>query len=289
MDLFNDPFEEDLDPVEEIEMTEASMHALLEQLDDTDPNARAEAIQNLWNHIDVEVMERLYDLAQNDPDQTVRGKALSGLGRYVYEAAILDFEWDDPYRDDWFTEQDYQRIYDLLTGIYTDESKSLEERRYAVEGLSFLYDDPIPEFIEELYARPEKEAKMSAIFSMGRNGSKRWLDILGREIWSRDKDIRIEAIDAVAEMNADGFGKDLWRMTYDHDKDVMMAAIWALGQTGWEEAFERLDELTLHSDPEIGQLADAALEEWMMFSQLGEGGGPLIEDEDLNDETEWSL
>ncbi|MBN1579196.1 MAG: HEAT repeat domain-containing protein [Anaerolineae bacterium] len=289
MDLFDDTFENELDPDIEMEMTEASMHTWLARLDDTDPETRVTAIQNLWNHVDAEVMERLYDLAQNDPDQTVRGKALSGLGRYIYEAVILDFEWDDPYLDDWYTEQDYQRIYTLLTGVYTDESKSLEERRYAVEGLSFLYDDPIPGFIEELYVRPEKEAKISALFAMGRNGSKRWLDILGREIWSRDKEIRIEAIDAVAEMNADSFGKDLWRMTYDHDQDVVMAAIWALGQTGWEEAFERLDELTLHPDPDISQLADVALEEWMMFSQLSDDAGLLAEDEDLNDETEWSL
>jgi HEAT repeat protein len=287
-DLSDNLFEDELDIASQMELDLASMHSTLERLDDQDPKVRTEAVQSLWNHVDAEVMAKLYGLAQNDPDQTVRCKALSGLGRYIYETVILDFEWDDPYCDDWYTEDDFRRLYALLTNVYTDENKSLDERRFAVEALSFLYDEPIPTFIAELYARPEKKAKISALFAMGRNGTSRWLEILEREIWSRDKEIRIEAIDAVAEMNADVLGKDLWRMTYDHDKDVQMAAIWALGQTGWEEAFDRLDELTLNADPGISQLADAALEEWMMFSQLNDSLD-LPEAEDLDDEAGWVL
>jgi HEAT repeat protein len=213
-------------------------------------------------------MERLIDLAQHDPEPGVRCKAISGLGRYVYEGDITDFEWQDPYIDDWLSKADFERVCDLLKRIYHDAQHPLDERRYAVEALSFLAGDEIERMIGELYACPDKPARVSALFAMGRNGSERWLDILGQEIDNPDKDVQIEAIDAAGEMNAEPLGKDLWRLTYAEDKDVMLSAIWALGQTGWEGAFERLDELTFDRDPEIREVADAAMEEWMLFNHL---------------------
>ncbi len=69
-------------------------------------------------------------------------------------------------------------------------------------------------------------------------------------------------------MSADSMGKDLLRLTYADDQDVMLSAVWALGQTGWEEAFDRLDELALDPDPEIRELADEALDEWLFFNGL---------------------
>ena len=48
----------------------------------------------------------------------------------------------------------------------------------------------------------------------------------------------------------------------------MLAALWALGQTGWDSAFDRLDELTLHEDPEIADAADEAMEEWLFYNEL---------------------
>ncbi len=261
---------------------------LLARLDDERPQVRADAVSSLWDYVEPEAMERLLDLAQHDPAPAVRCKAISGLGRYMWEAAIIDFDWDDPYRDDWYTAKDYERLYNFLYNVYANEQNTLDERRYAVEALSFLYDEPVPTLIRELYARPEKEAKISALFSMGRHGTTRWLDILEREIWSRDKEIRIEALEAAAEMHADALGKDLWRMTYDHDKKVMMAATWALGQTGWEEGFDRLDELTMHHDPKISELADAALEEWLLFNQINSEEELELDELDDN-ESDWML
>lgn len=264
---------------------------LMERLDEPDPQVRVEAIKELWEHVDPQVMERLFELAENDQDERVRCRAISGLGRYVWECEVSDPNLTDLDEDDEFTPADLDRLRKFLFGIYRDESRSLNERRFAIEALSFLHEPAVDQAIMALYERPEKEARLSALFSMGRNGSEQWESILAREIWSEDKEIRIEAINAIGEMRADSFGKDLWRLTYDPDRDVMMAAIFSLGQTGWEDAFDRLDELTLDPDPEIRQVADAALEEWMIFSQIdGE-----LEDEDwdeeeadeLDEESDW--
>ncbi|MBN1936278.1 MAG: HEAT repeat domain-containing protein [Anaerolineae bacterium] len=258
---------------------------LMEQLNEQDPETRIQAVSALWDHVEPEAMERLFDMAQNDPDERVRCKAISGLGRYIWECTVIDFDFPDPYQDDDLTQEDLDRLRSFLLGLYRDEGRSLDERRYAVEALSFLPENVVIDLIQALYQRPEKQAKISALFSMGRSGIERWEKILAREIWSEDKEIRIEAIDAVGEMRVDSLGKDLWRLTYDPDRDVMMAALFSLGQTGWEEAFERLDELTLHPDPEVRQVADAALEEWMLFSQMGadlENG-----DEEQDEDADW--
>ena len=124
------------------------------RLDDPDPQVRIAAIEDLWDCPDVPVMERLLDLAQHDPQLAVRCKAISGLGIYVYEGNIADFEWDDPYAQDWLEEADFERVCDFLFGICDDDQRSLDERRYAVEALSFLNDDRVKTLIEELYARP---------------------------------------------------------------------------------------------------------------------------------------
>ena len=52
-------------------------------------------------------------------------------------------------------------------------------------------------------------------------------------------------------------------MTYSDDRDVTLEAIWSLGQTGWEEAFDRLDDLvSFGEDEEIQHVAEVALDEW---------------------------
>jgi hypothetical protein len=91
---------------------------------------------------------------------------------------------------------------------------------------------------------------------------------VGRELYSDDPDVQLEAIAAAGEMSADSLGKDLLRLTYADDQDVVLSALWSLGQTGWEGAFDRLDEFSLHPDPEVREIADEAMDEWLFFNGL---------------------
>ena len=104
---------------------------------------------------------------------------------------------------------------------------------------------------------------------MGNDGSARWLEIISRELYNSDKDLQIDAIEAAGEMSAESLGRDLLRLTYADDRDVMSSALWALGQSGWSGAFDRLDEFSLDPDPEIREIADDAMDEWLFFSGLG--------------------
>ena len=271
---------------------------LRKYIDDEDTEVRTLAIESLWDYPDPSLVDVLMDKAEHDPEPDVRCKAISTLGRFIYEGemADYDFDWGDMeelMRSDELPQADFLRVRQFLIDLYRDPSRSLDERRYAVEALGFHTNDEVFSIIEEAYAHPDVNMKMSAIFAMGRSGNVRWTDTILRELGNPQKELQLEAIRAAGEIGLDEAGKDLWRLTYSEDRDVKQEAIWALGQTGWEGAFERLDELTIMGeDEEIREIAEEALEEWTLFSGLMNDMFPEDEaleefmDEDFEDEFE---
>lgn len=257
----------------------------IQHLDDKDPQVRATAIEGLWYHADPSLIERLIEMAEQDPSPAVRAAAISGLGIYVYEGEMADYEFDwgpmtEIMREDELPEEDFLRVRDYLLGVYEDEARTTDERRFALEALSFLGDREVANLIEEAYHRPEREMKLSALFAMGRSGMVRWTDILAKELYSAERDIQREAIRAVGEIGLTELGKDVWRLTFSEDREIMLEAIEALGQTGWEGAFERLEDLTLDPDEEVAEVASEALDEWLWISEMLRQGDELDPDFD---------
>jgi HEAT repeat protein len=260
----------------------------LQFLDDPDPEVRITALRGLWYAPDPDLIDRLMEMADQDPSPKVRAEAVSALGIYIYQGELADYGFDwgpmtEILREDELPEADFVRVKDYLLGVYADEGRPLDERRFAIEALGFLSDPQVADLVEEAYQRPEREMKISALYAMGRSGLVRWTDILARELYNAERDIQLEAIRAVGEIGLAELGKDLWRLTYTEDQEIMLEAIEALGQSGWEQAFERLDELTLHSDPEIAEVAKEALDEWLLMSEIAREAEEL--DEDWDDET----
>jgi HEAT repeat protein len=257
----------------------------VEFLDDEDPMVRAAAVRGLWFASDPVFVDRLLDIATNDPSVAVRAQAIGSLGIYMYEGLMAfdeDEELFDEFPDeDQITEAQFQQVRDFLLAVYDDEDRTIEERGNAIGSLAFLFDPMIADLIEDAYNCSEKEMKISAIFAMGRNGLTRWNTILAQELYNADPDIRIEAIRAVGEIGPPELGKDLLRLTFSDDDDTRLEAIEALGQSGWEGAFERLEELTLDLDPEVAEVAQEALEEWLMWREVLEETDELDADEDL--------
>jgi HEAT repeat protein len=254
----------------------------LRQLQDSDPDVRIEAIEALSDCEEDTAIGCLIEQAQTDTNSDVRCTALLALGQFIYLGTISDYETEHPELFEEIPQQAYERTRRFLFSVCHDEERSLDERRCAVEALSFDGGDDILEAIAELYARPEKAAKLSALRAMGRSGTARWLQVLGRELYSDDPDIQLEAIEAAGEMSADSLGRDLLRLTYSDDQDVMLSALWSLGQTGWEGAFDRLDEFTLHPDAAVREIADDAMDEWLFFNGLTSDSIPDEEDEFLD-------
>lgn len=247
---------------------------LLENLQDPSPRVRALAAREIADYTLTIAVDRLLETAEQDPDAQVRCAAIRGLGNYMYLGSLSDYDLrtdEEPgCVEDCLTDGDFQRVYDFLVDIAGEERCSLDERRYAIESLSFAGDETAEALIAELYARPEKEAKISAFVAMGITGAERWVEILRQELSNPDPDLQVEAVHAAGDLGLDNLGKDLWELTYAEDHEIVLAAIWALGQTGWDGAFERLDELTLHANPEISDCADEAMEEWLFYNGLSQ-------------------
>jgi HEAT repeat protein len=245
---------------------------LKDYLDDPEAEVRRLAIQGLWDYPDPEFMSLLLAAAKQDPDDQVRCQAIVTLGRYIYEGEMANYDFDfepvdETLRLNELSKEDFLEIKKFLLGIYRDENRSLDERRYAVEALSFCHDEEVLAIIEQAYTDANPKMKVSAIFGMGRNGNERWTEAILKDLYNPTPELQREAIRAAGEIGLTEAGKDLWRLTYSEDRETQLEAIWALGQSGWEGAFERLDELSLLStDPEIQETAEAALEEWYIYS-----------------------
>lgn len=242
----------------------------------TDPevNIRKDAIDLLWDDPNSENMHLLLNLAQNDPVPEARQKAIIGLGRYIYEG--MEFSFNESFSElvlpeeeileDSITKEEYFQVKRYLLDLYHDFEKPISERRYALESLGFAIEEDVLEIIREAYNSEEKLLKLSAVFAMGRNGLLCWKNILMTEIDSRDRAIQQEAISAVGAMGLGEAGTKLLDLTYSPNPDIAKTAIWALAQTGWQGAYERLDELSRISNREIRELAESALEEWQSLN-----------------------
>jgi len=265
---------------------------LQDHLDDPEPEIRMLAIEGLWDYPNSEFIPPLFAAAENDPDDQVRCRAIITLGRYIYEGEMGDYDFDFGLMDeivrlDELPKEDFLKVKAFLLTVYRDENRTLDERRFAVEALSFLNDEEVFATIEEAYAHPDPKMKLSAIFGMGRSANVRWTEVILKELYNPDLELQREAIRAAGESAITDAGKDLWRLTYSEDRDTQLEAIWALGQSGWEGAFDRLDELSLYSvDPEIQETAEAALEEWYIYS--GAMTGEMLDENafDLDDDLE---
>jgi HEAT repeat protein len=60
-------------------------------LSDPDPELRALAIDGLWyEDQDLQLMRRFFELFEKDPSVEVRARAAIGLGRYLFNACIME-------------------------------------------------------------------------------------------------------------------------------------------------------------------------------------------------------
>jgi HEAT repeat protein len=171
------------------------------------------------------------------------------------------------------TREDVLRIYEALLALYHDPGRTPEDRRGAVETLSLFSNETVEAAIDALYRQPERAAKVSALVSMGRNGASRWLPIIRKELYHPDRELQILAVRVAGEFGEDALGQELLHLTYAEDRGLMLAALWSLGQTGWKGAYDRLDECTMDTDPEISQAADEAMDEWLFYNRLESDAG----------------
>lgn len=241
-------------------------------LSDPDAQVRAEAVERLTECSPQAAIARLIELASRDPEPVVRCASLMGLGELLYAcgASAYDPETDQDavMQCEELPPEDVRRAFQFLLGVYPDPERTLAERRTAVEAVSCFSNARVEEAIADLYRQADKESRISALVAMGRNGDSRWVETMRYNLYHEDHEVQLMAVLAAGELGHEELGKDLLHLTYAEDRELMMAALWSLGQTTWEGAFDRLDECTLHPDPEVAEVADDALDEWLLFAGL---------------------
>lgn len=222
-----------------------------------DPEIRKAAVGAMWFYPEEEYIETILRLCKTDPDDEVRGKAASVLGRYIYEGWIL--EEFDPHLMRYLIEE--------LLRIAEDVHESITVRRFSMESLGFVYDDPrVLNLIENAYFSPEEDMRLSAIFAMGRNGNERWISYLLDSLHDPNKNLRLEAICACGEAQIQESFSELKALCFESDKEVRLEAIWALGKLGIQPALQTLCLCTQDKDEDIRTMAQEAIEELSLAS-----------------------
>lgn len=270
-----------------------------ELMGDSDPQVRAEAVTCLWDYPDAKWIEPLTAKARTDANLDVRTRAISALGRYVYEGAehYFDGEYQPDETDEKdmeFSESDFHRVMEFLFNLAHDDDLSVEERRYAIEALAFLEDPETESLIDWAYSQTDTRYKVSALFAMGRNGNLRWSEIVMAELHSANRDVQFEAVRAAGELGLHEATDDLIRLARGRgiNKSLRLRAIYSLGEAGDERAYPVLEELMRAKDRDVREAAREAAEEWLMMTavedmEAGDEIGDLDLEEDLYGKDIW--
>jgi HEAT repeat protein len=247
-------------------------------LSDPAPEVRILAIQGLWDYPAPELIDPLIDIAQRDPDQQVRIRAITTLGRYVYEGEMADYDYDwgeleAIIREDELPEESYRRVVAFLLDIARDPSAPLDARRFSIEALGFSTQPDVVDLVEQVYHEPHVEMKASALFAMGRSGLARWERYVLAELDSPAPQVQLDAVRAAGELFLDEAAPALLTLARSAtDQNLRHEAIWALGHMTAFEVWQFLDDITQDpmEDEETRLLAEAALDEFEMLQEMTE-------------------
>lgn len=238
---------------------------LLQLVKDEDPQIRERAAAPFWDLADPTYMDLLLEMAESDPVVAVRAAAISALGRYVYEGFVMEE----------LNEADFDRVRTVLLQFYNNPAEDLSVRRSSLEALGFITEEEMEEIIREAYQSPEPLMRLTAVFAMGRSGTRTWDDILAAEMKNPDPAMRFEAVRSAGETFMSRAAETLEQLTRDPDREVRIAAIDALGKAGRPHSRTILRSLLNSPDEDIRDAASDALDELDMF-----------ESEQLSDETD---
>ncbi|MCL5959319.1 MAG: HEAT repeat domain-containing protein [Chloroflexi bacterium] len=219
-------------------------------LEDPDEEVRAEAIAGLWEDDSAETGLVLVKKLQSDSSAKVRAAAAAALGTFTYLAEMGKLN-----------PRVSKTIRDALVSAIYDETEAIEVRRRAVEGISYLNEEPVSSLIQWAYRHPDPKMRASAVFAMGRNCDMKWLPVIQDEMSSSSAEMRYEAARACGELESKECAPQLVALTRDADREVQIAAIISLGQVGGKLAKQALQKILEGGDETLQEIAEQSLEE----------------------------
>lgn len=269
----------------------------LSNLDEDDRSSLAERWHDLSPERRAMVLERLTELAEDNPeldfdavfltalgddDPTLRRLAIDGLWEHEDRgliAPLIDLLLRDPsaevrasaalalgrfvllgeFGD--LRPSDFVRVTDALRAVVTDVTEPPEVRGRALESVGGCSQIWARDLIEEAYASGEERMVASALHAMGRSADTYWLGTLIQELESGDPSLRFEAATALGALEDEEAVPALADRLDDEDWEVALAAIQALGEIGGGDAVAALRSRLEDDDERVRDAVAEALEQ----------------------------
>lgn len=135
-------------------------------------------------------------------------------------------------------------------------------RGKALRTLAAMRDEDVPDIIDSMFDEAIEAPALMAdvLLAMGESGDRSWLPTIEDAFYSNDPNVRISAVFAFGNIAGDDDTHSLSEPFDDHVLEVQMATIQALEQIGTTQAREMLSLAVSSSEPEVQELAKAALD-----------------------------
>ncbi|MBM3148401.1 MAG: phycocyanin alpha phycocyanobilin lyase [Chloroflexi bacterium] len=222
-------------------------------LGDPDEQIRRQAVIGLEIEEDEAVIAPLTKVLKEDRSASVRAAAATSLSNFslLAELGKLATVHTD-------------KIYSTLLQVLDNQAENTEVKRQALEAIAPLSKPRVKELIEHAYHSKDLKLKASAIYAMGRNCDRAWLEPLLSELSNSKPEMRYNAAAALGELGAEEAVPQLSKLTTDEDVEVQEAAIKAIGEIGGDQAKKILKRLTKTQNVRICEAATAALKELLL-------------------------
>ena len=222
----------------------------LTALTDDDGEVRRLGIEGLWEHEHRDLIPRLVELMERDPEPEVRAAAATALGRYVLLGEFGDLR-----------PRDHVAVTDALRTVISDLSEHIDVRARALEAAGACSQPWVRDLIVSAFDNDDDRLRLAAVHAMGRNADSRWLPHLFEALDDSDARLRYEAAGSLGSIEDDEAVPRLASLVEDEDAEVQEAALRALGDIGGADAVAILKRFTQDEDDRLREVAEEALEQ----------------------------
>ncbi|MCP4664295.1 MAG: hypothetical protein GY856_53605 [bacterium] len=261
------------------EWPENARERILEGLDSPDPALRRAAVEVVDDIMDDELAGEVLEILDSDPDDELRSRTAIALGPALEECCD-EADWDDSMVDAPLTMARYREIEDRLKSLYHDASSPKVVRRRALEA-AIRSPQPWQEgAVRSAYAGDDPEWRATAVFCMAHLPG--FDDEILTALGSDDPGVELEAVRAAGQRGIEKAAAALFDRAASEatERSIRLAAVEGLANVRPPGAQELLTSLSESDDEEIADVAEEALEEFLVW-EMAEA--EMDEDSELPD------
>ncbi|HLA08528.1 MAG TPA: HEAT repeat domain-containing protein [Anaerolineales bacterium] len=219
-------------------------------LNDPDSTVRGRAIRLLSECEDPNLIPTFIDIMKFDFDAQTRAEAATVLSLFVDLGELEEIPEDL-----------FHEVEDALLAVANGMDESRVRRR-ALESLGYSSRTEVQTLIDSAYRREDPAWKASALFAMGRSADTRWDDEILQSLISENETVQEAAVAAAGQLSIKAANPILLNLLTDAEQgEVDNAVIWSLSQVGGEDVRTYLENLLdLTEDEEQIEFLEEALE-----------------------------